>query len=295
MTTIKDMLADAKRQTYGSLSDQINLISAVSAPGADEISLELDVTGITAGMVLSAGLNVWYVKGISSSENLVYVIPGYDNSPQDATAIGDFVYIKPRVTDWYLFNVLNQEIIKLSSPSNGLYKISAFVSEVNATWQTYEIPDADAAAFTGMLRIRYRVPGSAETWIDIPEKAYRIQINEGTSYIRMLRNIPSGSEIEFTYKGSFTQATSLLDDPVADCGLTETMVDIPPLGCVATLLRTTDSRRNQVQQQGDARRAGEVGNNSNAAIANQIDRQYRDRVQEEYARLTTRVPIIRSL
>ena len=73
------------------------------------------------------------------------------------------------------------------------------------------------------------------------------------------------------------------------------MVDIPPLGCVATLLRTTDSRRNQVQQQGDARRAGEVGNNSNAAIANQIDRQYRDRVQEEYARLTTRVPIIRSL
>ena len=295
MTTIKDMLADAKRQTYGSLSDQINLISAVSAPGADEISLELDVTGITAGMVLSAGLNVWYVKGISSNENLVYVIPGYDNSPQDATAIGDFVYIKPRVTDWYLFTVMNQEITKLSSPSNGLYKISMFSSEVNATWQTYEIPDADAAAFTGMLRIRYRVPGSADTWIDIPEKSYRIQINEGTSYIRMLRNIPSGSEIEFTYKGSFTQAASLSDDPVADCGLTATMVDIPALGCVATLLRTTDSRRNQVQQQGDARRAGEVGNNSNAAIANQIDRQYRDRVQEEYARLTTRVPIIRSL
>lgn len=295
MTTINDMIADAKRQTYGSLTDQLNLIAAVSAPSATTITLELDVSGITAGMTLSSGLNVWYVKGIDVSSKSVYVIPGYDNSQQDATAIGDFVYIKPRVTDWFLFNVMNQEIVKLSSPSNGLYKIKSVAFDVDPTWQTYELDPADAADFTGMLRARYLIPGSTDVWLDIPDKSYRVQINEGTSYIRLLRNIPSGTQIEFLYKGPFSQATSLADDPVADCGLTASMVDIPSLGCVSTLLRTTDSRRNQVQQQGDARRAGEVGGTANSQIALQIDRQYRDRVQEEYARLVSRVSIVRSL
>jgi hypothetical protein len=295
VTTINDMIADAKRQTYGSLTDQLNLIAAVSAPSATTITLELDVSGITAGMTLSSGLNVWYVKGIDVSSKSVYVIPGYDNSQQDATAIGDFVYIKPRVTDWFLFNVMNQEIVKLSSPSNGLYKIKSVAFDVDPTWQTYELDPADAADFTGMLRARYLIPGSTDVWLDIPDKSYRVQINEGTSYIRLLRNIPSGTQIEFLYKGPFSQATSLADDPVADCGLTASMVDIPPLGCISTLLRTTDSRRNQVQQQGDARRAGEVGGTANSQIALQIDRQYRDRVQEEYARLVSRVSIVRSL
>jgi len=267
----------------------------VSAPSATTITLELDVSGITAGMTLSSGLNVWYVKGIDVSSKSVYVIPGYDNSQQDATAIGDFVYIKPRVTDWFLFNVMNQEIVKLSSPSNGLYKIKSVAFDVDPTWQTYELDPADAADFTGMLRARYLIPGSTDVWLDIPDKSYRVQINEGTSYIRLLRNIPSGTQIEFLYKGPFSQATSLADDPVADCGLTASMVDIPALGCISTLLRTTDSRRNQVQQQGDARRAGEVGGTANSQIALQIDRQYRDRVQEEYARLVSRVSIVRSL
>lgn len=295
MTIIGDMIADAKRQTYGSLTDQLNLIAAVSAPSATTLVMELDVSGITAGMTLSSGLNVWYVKGIGVSAKEVYVIPGYDNSQQTATAIGDFVYIKPRVTDWFLFNVMNSEIIKLSSPSNGLYKIKSVQFAVDPTWQTYELASADAADFTGMLRVRYLIPGTDDVWLDIPDKAYRVQINQGTSYVRLLRNIPSGTDIEFLYKGPFTQATSLTDDPVEDCGLTATMVDIPPLGCIATLLRTTDSRRNQVQQQGDARRAGEVGGTANSQIALQMDRQYRDRVQEEYARLVTRVPIVRSL
>jgi hypothetical protein len=295
MTIIKDMVADAKRQTYGTLPDQINLIGTDAAAGATTIQMELDASGITAGMTLSSGLNVWYVKGIEPSTNSVFVVPGLDNAPLKPVVAGDFVYIKPRVTDWYLFNFINEEIVSLSSPSQGLYKISSWVANVDSTWQTYEIPAEDLASMSSIIRVRYRMPGSPDVWLDIPEKSYRVQVNNGTSYVRLLRNIPSGTEIEFTYKGSFTAATDLNDDPVADCGLSETMVDIPVLGCVANLLRTTESRRLQVQQQGDARRAGEVGAGYNMQVSNLVDRKYRDRVQEEYVRLTSRVPIIRSL
>jgi hypothetical protein len=73
------------------------------------------------------------------------------------------------------------------------------------------------------------------------------------------------------------------------------MLDIPPLGAAATLLKTTDSRRNQIGVQGDARRAGEVGSGANLSSAAMMDRDYKGRVQDEYARLIQRFPIFKGV
>jgi hypothetical protein len=144
------------------------------------------------------------------------------------------------------------------------------------------------------------MPGSPDVWYDIPDKSYRIQLNDGsesslTSYIRLLRNIPSGTDVQFIYKAGFNQAEDLLDNVNEVCGLAPTMVDIPTLGCLATLLRTNDSRRNQVQQQGDSRRAGEVPAGANINVASRVERDHQMRIWEEAARLTQRIPIIRSI
>ena len=295
MTTIGDIVADARRLAYGSMSEQMNLIAAVSAAGADTIELELDISGITPGMILSSGLNVWYVKGTSTADKQVFVIPGYDNSPKLATAIGDYVYIKPKVTDWYLFELINTEIIRLSSPENGLYRIDSWTVDVDPTYQTYEIPTADAASLIGVLRVRYRMPGTTDVWMDVSATSYTVQMNDGVSRIRLLRNIPSGTEINFQYKASFVKGTSLSSNAATVCGLTDTMMDIPPLGALGTLMRTTESRRNQVQQQGDARTAAEVSSGRNLTSGQYTDRDYKTRVQEEYIRLVQRVPIVRSI
>ena len=295
MTTMRDMIADTRRMAYGSLHDQINLIAQPAAAGATSITLDMDISGITQGMALSSGLNVWYVKGIDVASKSVFVIPGFDNSPKKAVATGDFVYIKPRVTDWYMFETMNQEILRLSTPEHGLYQIASWTADVDPTWQTYEIPSTAFTKMIGLLRVKYRLPGSPDVWIDIPEKSYRVQFNDGTSYIRLLRNIPSGTEIQFLYKSQFSQAEDLDDNVNEVCGLSPTMVDIPTLGCLATLLRTTESRRNQVQQQGDARRAGEVSGGSNMSIANMVEKDHQMRIWEEAARLIQRVPIQRSL
>ena len=294
MTTIRDMVSDTRRMAFGSMTEQINLVAAAYTAGGGELSLQLDVTGITPGMVLSSGLNVWYVKGIEPTENKVYVIPGYDNSPKRNAAVDDFVLIKPKVTDWYMFESLNQEILRLSTPEHGLYQIAEWTADVDATWQTYPFPTA-AADMIGMLRVRYRMPGSTDVWLDIPEKSYRIQIESGESRVRILRNIPSGTEVKFLYKAPFQQAEDLDDDAVAVCGMAPTMVDIPTLGVLGTLLRTTESRRNQVQTQGDSRRAGEVQPGANMSIASRIEKDHQMRIWEEAARLVQRVPIQRSL
>jgi hypothetical protein len=176
-----------------------------------------------------------------------------------------------------------------------LYRIDSWTADVDPTYQTYEIPTADATSLIGVLRVRYRMPGTTDVWIDIPSKSYTVQMNDGVSRIRLLRNIPSGTEINFQYKASFVKGTSLSSDVTTVCGLTDTMTDIPPLGALGTLMRTTESRRNQVQQQGDARTAAEVSSGRNLTSGQISDRDYKARVQEEYIRLVQRVPIVRSI
>ena len=295
MTTIKDMVAETRRMAYGSMSEQLNLIGAAAAAGATSIVLDMDVTGITPGMLLSTGLNVFYVRGTEPSTKTVFVIPGIDNAPTAAVAVNDFVYIKPKVTDWYLFELINTEIIRLSSPENGLYRIDSWTVDVDPTYQTYEIPTADAASLIGVLRVRYRMPGTTDVWMDVSAKSYTVQMNDGVSRIRLLRNIPSGTEINFQYKAAFVKGTSLSSNAATVCGLSDTMMDIPALGALGTLMRTTESRRNQVQQQGDARTAAEVSSGRNLTSGQISDRDYKTRVQEEYIRLVQRVPIVRSI
>lgn len=294
MTTIKDLVADARRMTYGSMTEQINLIDGTVAAGATTIPLQLDISGITPGMVISSGLNVWYVTGSSPGDKQVFVIPGYDNSAQEAAADNDIVIIKPRVTDWYLFNVINDEIVRLSSPMNGLYRIGTWVTDVSPTYQTYEVP-IEALDMTNLARVRYRWPGTPDVWSDLPTSFYRWIVSETGNKVQVLANIPSGTEIEFTYKAPFIKATSLADDPVEDCGLAQSMLDIPPLGAASTLLISTDGRRNQIQTQGDSRRATEVQSATNLSTSAAMDRQYKARVQDEYARLIQRLPIFKGV
>lgn len=294
MTTIANMVADARRITYGSMTEQINLLSDDAAAGADTLQMELDISGITPGSILSSGLNVWYVKAVSPNSNEVYVIPGYEDAPQDSASNGDIVIIKPRVTGWYLFNAINDEIRKLSSPTNGLYRVGTWIVDVSPTYQTYEVP-SEALNMTGLLRVRYRWPGTPDVWSDIRTSSYRWIVSENANKIQLLVNVPSGTEIEFTYKAPFVEATSLADDPVEDCGLAPTMLDIPPLGAASMLLRTTDSRRNQISAQGDPRRATEVPPGSNLSSGSMLDREYKARVQDEYARLVQRFPIFKGV
>lgn len=294
MTTMQDLVNDVRRRVYGSMTENVNLIQASASGGQTSIQLELGVDGIQRGMLLSSGLNVWFVKGVYATTNTVFVIPGYDGSPQDPVATGDMVYVRPRMTDWFAFNSLNDSIRALSSPDAGLYKIGTWVADVDATYQTYAVP-AEAQNMTNLLRVRWRWPGTPDVWTEMAPRHYRWIYSTEQNNIRIFINIPSGTEVEFTYKSPFTVATSLADDPVTDCGLTENMLDIPVLGAAIELLLTTESRRTQVQTQGDSRRPDEVPATANISIASQLQREYRSRVQEEMARLVTRVPIFRGV
>lgn len=292
MTTMADLVSDARRIAYGSMADQLNFLTADAPIGATELSLLIDVAPLVPGTILSCGLNVWYVIGNSPAEKKVTVHPGYDNSHTDAVPSGTPVMIRPRVTDWLLFGNLNDVIRQMSSSTNGLYSLGEWTDVVDPAWQTYAVPVA-AQGMTDLIKAQIRVPGSTDVWIDLPANTVRWQPEANT--IQLTRNYTSGTDVKFVYRAGFQQATSLTDDVVVDLGLAETMIDIPPLGAAVALLRTTESRRAQIHAQGDSRRAEEVVQGFNSNAARELDRDFKGRIADEYIRLINRYPIQREI
>lgn len=286
MTTMSDMVAEVRRLTYGTLTEQLNIIKSDYAPSQTEIFLDMDTSQIQPGVILSSGLNVWYVRTVNNGSRSVRVIPGYDNSPKQGGKAGDFVYMRPRMTEWYAFSQLNNQFRTLSSPGAGLYRIGKWTSPVVSTYQTYPFPED--VQVDGIVRIRYRLPGTPDVWYEIDNKAYRVYDDK----VQLLYNIPTGgSEMEFSYRGPYGKAELLTDNVLEVVGLPESAHDIPPLGVAVGLLRTTESRRNQVQTQTDARRAEEVAATANNTDAGRLERTYSRRVDEEYARFVSKHPV----
>ena len=293
MTRMVDLIADTRRMTYGSMADQLNFLAAEALVGAAELEFVMDVASITPGMVLSSGLNVYYVIGVDANTKKVTVHPAYGNSRNDALPVGSPVMIRPRVTDWLLFNYLNDVIKALSSTTYGLYREGSWEDPNNSNvWSTYTIP-VDAQDMTNLTRVQVKYFYSTDVWVDVPPNLVEWQPERGL--VRIKGAIPSGMPIRFDYRAPFKAAASLTDDVVVDCGLRESMLDIPPLGATVRLLRTTESRRSQTHNQSDPRRADEVQSSANTGAATDLNREFRQRVNDEYARLINRNPITMSL
>ena len=284
---MSQMVGEVRRLTYGTLTEQLNLIKSDYTALQTEIFLDMDTNQIQPGMILSSNLNVWYVRTVNNGARSVLVIPGYDNSPQVAGSAGDFVYIRPRMTQWYAFSQLNNQFRALSSPSNGLFRLGMWETEINPVYQTYVFPEE--LNIEGIIRIKYRMPGTPDVWYELENKSYRVYGDK----VQLLYHVPSGgSRLQFTYRTPYSLATTLDDNVEEVVGLPAIAQDIPPLGVAVQQLRTTESRRNQVQSQTDARRSDEVTPTANNTDAQRLERVYQRRVNEEYVRQITRTPVL---
>lgn len=283
---MSDLIADTRRTMYGSMADQLNFVNAPYGAGDGQITMLLDVGNITQGMVLSSGLNVWYVIGTDPGAKIVNVMPSYDNSRNDALPVGAPVMIRPRVTDWLVFTYLNDVIRSLSSPVHGLYRLDQWEADVAAPWNSYPVP-AEAAGMVSIERVSAKAP-RGDLWFEVPMKYIDWQPENGV--VRIMGWTPAASALRFDYKAPFLTATDLTDDVEDDLGLPASMHDIPALGAAARLLRTTESRRTQIHNQGDPRRADEVPPSSNSSIARELSRVFEKRIDDERSRLVARNP-----
>lgn len=287
MRTMWQAVDDARRLAYGSMNEQINLLDQDYPVGGDRLVMKLDTQGVTPGMILSSGLNVWYVTEVTPSTKSVYVLPRYDGSFAERMSAGAVVMIQPRVTDWLLFNEVNRQIVALSSRANGLYSTQVEVAQLKfGEWGHFTLASTEVES---IIAIRAKEPWGGRGWYTLNDRDWRWQ--KDRSEVRILNpDIAWVNEIEVVYRRGFRKASSLLDDLNGFCGLAETMEDIPSIGAAANLLLTTEARRSQIKAQGDPRRASEVTPGQNASAAREMRRIFQERIDEEHVRLVNAQP-----
>lgn len=286
MTTMSDLVNRTRSLSSGSMTDVINLLAQPYTPGDNRLTFAYPAPNIAPGMILSADLNVFYVGNTSSTTSTVEVLPSPNGEPNEPLPAGTLVRAKPRFTDWQIFTLLNDQISLMTSPMHGLYRIVTWEDRVDPAWNTYQVP-AEYVGMVDMLRVRHKVVGSPDQWTDL--RQWSIQHNsEGGSVIRIFQKDIQFGDVEFVARAPLAPATSLASDLITDCGLADTMIDIPMLGAASYLILSSESQRVHLRAQGDSRRPDEVPVDANSKLSGGLLFRRDRRIAEEYARLVAR-------
>jgi hypothetical protein len=290
--TVGEIVQDTRRLVYGSMNDQINLLEKDYAADDDRLVFKLDIQGVTPGMVLSHGMNVWYVTEVTPTTKTVYVVPRYDGSFALPVKAGEVVMLRPRATDWMLFSEVKRSITGMSSRVNGLYRTGkeSMAAQVGY-WGHYTLLATD---IDSIVAVYVRQPWGDRGLKQLQDRQWRWNHNDNE--LRILDpEVSWAPEVEVIYRAPFKEPQDLWWDVVSQCGLSPSMTDIPALGAASALLLTTEGRRGQTAAQGDPRRAEEVSPGSNSSAAREMRRRYEDRIADEAARLVNANPYMQSI
>ena len=295
MATAQNLVDATRRQLLGTFTEQRNKVSSNYNPGDGVLNLSQDMSAITAGTILSAGLNVFYVWSVNGSA--VTVDGGQNGSTDVAVTAGTLVRVNPKFTDWDIFQELTAEILGLSSEGLPAYNTSDLT--YNPTYTGYDLGTTAAQNLLDIYEVKYLTPGPRKDMPRLPRDAWRLTRFAATA------DIPSGLGIQLINPSPWNVAgytirvvwTSMLTPPaslatdLSTVGLQPSAYDIPPLGAAIRLMAGREIPRNFTQDQGDVRRAAEVTPGAIMQSANGIKMQRQSRIEDERARLAKMYPI----
>jgi hypothetical protein len=273
-----DLVNEVRSMLSGSMGDELTTLSEPYIAGSGLLNFQYPKRAMTAGATLSLGLNTFYVLETASGGLQAVVLPSYDGGPDEDAVLGSVVRVKPRYTNWAIFRELSQEFATLSSPTSGLYSAQWFDAPVDWAYGTYEFPEEYGDPLR-LVRARAKISGTT-MWHPINSAEYQPE-----QRVVRTTDIPDGAvTVEFTFAMRFGTPVSLTDD-LEDLGLPPEASDLPTLGACAALSLAGESRRNQPFAQGDSRRAEEVPPGASTSVSREFARAYKQRVDEEAARL----------
>jgi hypothetical protein len=292
MTTAQDLVNECRRHIDAGRQDEHNVLSATITSGATTFIPTYALGGIQKNKIVAMELELMLVINVDATTSTVTVVRGYLGSTAASHASGTLITVSPVVSDYQIFQALNEDLDDLSSPLNGLFKISTVGPfTYNISTRGYDL----AADVIDIVDVRYHGLGS-------PLKRYpkltRYEIVRGQSATDFPSGVgmiiysyaAPGQPIVVRYKAPFTHFSSLTDDASSVAGLGASMMDIPPLGAAIRLIETTEIKRNRTEFQGEPRRASEVPPGAIRQSTAGLEKRRQVRIQAEAARLFQQFP-----
>lgn len=253
--------------------------------GSSDLELQYTPDGIAPGVFLGIDLEVFYVWTVTGST--VSVSGGQSGTTPANHTAGAMIRVNPQFSDFAIMNALNNELLDLSSPHNGLYQVKTMDFTYNPVQGSYDL--SGVTDLLDILTVRFKTPMPDRRFPSILK--WRLDRNQIDAYfpsgysLTLYQDGFPGQPIYVQYKATFGQMANLTDDVVSLCGLPATAVDIPPMGAIIRLVAGMEVTRNSLRAESDAKRAEEVppGAVLNSTKALMMVRQ--ERIVAEAARL----------
>ena len=280
-SSMSGLCSGVRRFLSQNLNDELVVTERDYTPGDGTVVLKTVGKRVGPGTLISWREATLYVTAVSTTSNTVEVISGYDGGPDVPIPAGTPLRVNPRWSDYTLFNTLSSVIGSLSSPANNLYGITKEYKTGMALNFYYPVDPLIASSMLRVLQVRERTNASTD-WARITD--YDVSQVPGNQHLRIFTY---AIQYEISYAVKIKKPTGFTSDAITDCGMAETMLDIPVLGAAAALMMGQEARRVHQRAQGDPRRSEDVPITGAANSASQLQRLFSQRVDEEYAALIT--------
>ena len=297
MTTFNDWIEKVFRRVYSGPADTtVNLTIAVNDT-TPTFTVDGQNTAMRIGAILAVDLELVYVTNwvpSNGSTGVATVVRGYNGSVAAAHDIHSLIYVNPRYSKFDCGVALNDELLRLSSPGNGLFRLGVQTVTYNPVYMGYDLQQAIDDGFIDIMEIRHKIPYPTRNYPAIRKWKVLRSIPDtgvfpsGAGIVLYETGYP-GQPVYIQYSAAFKTVDSADWDsttPATDLtGMTATMMDIPPLGAEIQLTLPREIRRNFMDTQPDPRRAAEVPAGAVSSSVQALQILYNTRVSEEADRL----------
>jgi hypothetical protein len=289
-TTFNDLIQKTSRRLEPlGISETVVLQSnilagATTIPVTDPSSL---IGSIQPGKTLGIDLEVFYVQSVTGTT--ITVVPGWQGSTEAPHSANAVVFINPRFSYFDIGTAINDDLLDLSSPENGLYQVKSVEITFNPSIVGYDL--VGVASINEIISIRYQVPYPIGVWKPLHYGEWELTpASDPTAFpsgfaLTLYRDCYPGLPFRVTYAAPFGQFVNLTDDATNVAGLSSTMFDIPPMGAMVGLVAPREVKRNQIDSEPDSRRGPEVPPGSVMNSVAGVLRQRQARINSESARL----------
>nr|NIR34903.1 hypothetical protein [Actinomycetota bacterium]NIS28907.1 hypothetical protein [Actinomycetota bacterium]NIU64340.1 hypothetical protein [Actinomycetota bacterium]NIX18730.1 hypothetical protein [Actinomycetota bacterium] len=160
MTTFSQVIDRTRRRLMTTQREGINTLAAAVDTAVTSWSFDHSIRFVENSR-LSVGLEDVYVTSVTPGSTTAQVIRGAYGSDPESHTQGDQVHINPTWSNWDIAQAVNDELVDLSSPANGLFRIGHTDLTFQSTRSGYDLTATD---FLDVWRVAYDHPGPETDW-----------------------------------------------------------------------------------------------------------------------------------
>lgn len=299
--TLETCIQKTRRRLMSGAREQVVQLNAEISAGAETLQVGGGFTGaVQDGAILGIDLELFLVTGTTTS-GAITVVPGYLGSTEASHLQSALVYVNPRFSYFDIQVAVNDDLLDLSSSTNGLGRITYIDQTFNPTYMGYDLGSSFDPVSSRILEVSYQIAPPVRTYPLIRRGMWRVVRNanqpstfpSGNGLIIYESGYP-GLPVHIQFLAPFQPLVNLTDDLTAVAGLSPTMYDLPDLGAAIKLMQPREVKRNFYEAQPDPRKATEIPPQAVANSSAKLEQQRLARINAEADRIMSAYPMAES-